>query len=161
MLSHSSFCIQRRGKTLKSVGKDKVSHETLSVNKDQQSIVRGQQFLRSLLPQNSNADVSSTNGPANAKTSLIGQIMDGLPLGRQGTNGQGQVDAADMMSQILRTPAFNNLLTGVAEQTGIGSSVDLSSMLEQCTQSPAVRNTLNDIAPVSYTHLTLPTKRIV
>ena len=146
MLNYSSFCIEGRGKTLKPVGKDKVSLEASSVNKDPQSIARGQQFLHSLLSQSSNADGSSTNGPANAQTSLIGQFMDGLPFGRQGSNGQGHVHAADMMSQILQSPVFNNLLTGVAEQTGIGSSADLRSMLEQCTQSPAVRNMLNDIA---------------
>lgn len=134
---------KRRSKTIKPTGKDKV---TIENNQNQQSIARGQQFLQSLLPQSSNVNGTHTDGSSNPQTSIIGKIMDNLPLGRQGHDGEGQVDAADMMSQILRTPAFNNLLTGVAEQTGIGSSNDLKTMLEQCTQSPAVRNTLNNIA---------------
>lgn len=136
---------KRQGKTEKPAGKDKASLETPSVNQNQQSIVRGQQFLHSLLSRSSDADGTSANDQSNPQTSITGQIADSLPSGRQGANGQGQVDVSDMMSQIFRTPAFSNLFAGVAEQTGIGSSDDLKSMLEQCAQNPAVRNTLNGI----------------
>lgn len=130
----------------KQVRMDQVPAGTLSVNQNQQSVARGQQFLQSLLSTSTSADEANTNHLSNPQASTNGHITDSLPLGRQGNNVQGQVDGADMMSQIFQSPGFSNLLTGFAEQTGIGSSENLRNMLEQCTQNPAVRNTLNGIA---------------
>lgn len=58
----------------------------------------------------------------------------------------GQVDLGNIMSQVLRSPPINNLLTGVSEQTGVVSPDGLRSMFEQLTQSPEMRNTVNQIA---------------
>ncbi|XP_020248301.1 large proline-rich protein BAG6 isoform X1 [Asparagus officinalis] len=136
---------KRRGKTAKTVGNDNVERETLPINQDPHSIARGQQLLQSLASQSSDGERANTNSTSSQQTSLVGQNMNTLPSQDQATNDHTQVDPADMMSLVLRTPAFSNILSGIAEQTGIGSSDDLRSMLEQCTQNPAIRNTLNNI----------------
>lgn len=55
----------------------------------------------------------------------------------------GQANVSNMISQVLQTPVFNNLLTNVAEQTGVSSPTDLRSMMEQCMRSPALRSALD------------------
>lgn len=53
---------------------------------------------------------------------------------------------ASVMSQVLQSPALNGLLSGVSEQTGVGSPDALRNMLQQFTQSPQMRNVVNQIA---------------
>ncbi|EXB88236.1 Large proline-rich protein BAG6 [Morus notabilis] len=72
------------------------------------------------------------------------KVRDGGPLGGQGS--VGQVDMANVMSQVLHSPALNGLLSGVSEQTGVGSPDALRNMLQEFTQSPQMRNVVNQIA---------------
>lgn len=71
----------------------------------------------------------STNGPSQGPSSA----------------GDGQIDVAGVMSQVLHSPALNGLLSGVSQQTGVGSPDVLRNMLQQFTQSPQMRNTVNQI----------------
>ncbi|RWR92402.1 large proline-rich protein bag6-B [Cinnamomum micranthum f. kanehirae] len=138
--------MQRRSKQVKSLGKDDGVGTSLPVtqNQNQESISRGQQVLQSLFSGGDNINRTDTNGQSVQMPPLIGQIMNGMPLGGQGANGQ--IDVANMMSQVLQSPAMNSLLAGVSEQAGVGSPAGLRSILEQLTQSPSMRNTLGQIA---------------
>jgi uncharacterized ubiquitin-like protein YukD len=62
------------------------------------------------------------------------------------SGGGGQIDPASIMSQVINAPALNGLLSGVSQQTGIGSPDALRSMLGQLSQSPMVMNTVNQLA---------------
>ncbi|KAI3787596.1 hypothetical protein L1987_42179 [Smallanthus sonchifolius] len=74
---------------------------------------------------------SSSIPPVNAHTSI--------PAG-------GQLDPAAIMNQVITSPALDSLLSGVSNQTGIGSPDVLRNMLGQLTQNPAMMNTVNQIA---------------
>lgn len=63
-----------------------------------------------------------------------------------GPGSDSQIDIGSSMSQVLQSPALNGLLTGLSEQTGVGSPDVLRNMLQQLTQSPQMRNTVNQIA---------------
>ncbi|KAF5740922.1 large proline-rich protein BAG6 isoform X2 [Tripterygium wilfordii] len=63
-----------------------------------------------------------------------------------GQGSHGQFDTAGAMSQILQSPALDGLLSGVSEQTGVGSPDVLRNMLQQLTQSPQIMSTVNQIA---------------
>ncbi|XP_020093452.1 large proline-rich protein bag6 isoform X1 [Ananas comosus] len=102
--------------------------ETSSVNQNQQSITRGQQIPRSLVSQS-----SDSNSPMNDQGSSIPTPSSTV----------GQANVSNMISRVLQTPVFNNLLTNVAEQTGVSSPTDLRSMMEQCMRSPALRSALD------------------
>ncbi|KVH95409.1 Ubiquitin [Cynara cardunculus var. scolymus] len=58
----------------------------------------------------------------------------------------GQLDPATIMNQVIANPALDGLLSGVSNQTGIGSPDMLRNMLGQLTQNPAMMNTVNQIA---------------
>ncbi|KAI3727602.1 hypothetical protein L6452_16220 [Arctium lappa] len=58
----------------------------------------------------------------------------------------GQLDPATIMNQVIANPALDGLLSGVSNQTGIGSPDVLRNMLGQLTQNPAMMNTVNQIA---------------
>ncbi|KAJ0975090.1 hypothetical protein J5N97_017055 [Dioscorea zingiberensis] len=134
---------KRRGKPAKPKVKEDVSHDITSISQNEGYIATAQQGLQSLASESSNTRPENAAGAMFPVPPFISQIMNNLPLSGQGANEQ--VDMGSMMSHILQSPGFNRLLTGVAEQAGVGSSADLKNMLEQCTQSPAVRNTLNQI----------------
>lgn len=138
--------MQRRSKQVKSLGKDDGVGTSLPVtqNQNQEPISRGQQVLQSLFSGGDNINRTDTNGQSVQMPPSIGQIMNAMPLGGQGANGQ--IDVANMMSQVLQSPAMNSLLEGVSEQAGVGSPAGLRSILEQLTQSPSMRNTLGQIA---------------
>lgn len=125
------------------MGKDRVSCDATSVNQNQESISRGQEILRSIVSRSSDVNRVNVNSPSTSLPSVLGQFVDGMSLGGQGS--QEQVDAGGMISHVLQSPVFNNLLANVAGQTGLGSPADLRSMMEQCTQSPAMRSALNNI----------------
>ncbi|KAI3693615.1 hypothetical protein L1987_76563 [Smallanthus sonchifolius] len=74
---------------------------------------------------------SSRVPPVNAPTSI--------PAG-------GQLDPAAIMNHVIASPALDGLLSGVSNQTGIGSPDVLRNMLGQLTQNPAMMNTVNQIA---------------
>lgn len=50
------------------------------------------------------------------------------------------------MSQVLQSPALNGLLSGVSQQTGVGSPDVFRNMLQQFTQSPAMMNAVSQMA---------------
>ncbi|KAF4366528.1 hypothetical protein F8388_012473 [Cannabis sativa] len=77
-------------------------------------------------------------------SSVVQLARDGEPLG--GVGSAGQDDLATVMSQVLQSPALNGMLSGVSEQTGVGSPDALRNMLQQFTQSPQMRNVVNQIA---------------
>ncbi|XP_008788002.2 ubiquitin-like domain-containing protein CIP73 isoform X1 [Phoenix dactylifera] len=134
---------KRRTRPAKPTKKDGISRDTPSADQNQQSVARGQQVLRSLVSQGSDTIGVNANGSSGPLSSVLGQVMNSMPLGEQGA--RQQVDAGDMMSHVLQSPAFGSLLTGVAERSGVGSPGDLRNMLEMCTQNPVIRNTMNDI----------------
>ncbi|KAH7663357.1 Ubiquitin-like protein [Dioscorea alata] len=134
---------KRRSKPAKPRVTEDASCDMASANQNQGSIATAQQGMQSLVSEGSSTSRENAAGSFFPMAPYISQIMNNLPLGEQGANGQ--VDMGSMMSSILQSPAFNRLLTGVAEQTGVGSTADLRNMLEQCTQTPAVRNALNQI----------------
>lgn len=134
---------KRRTRPAKPTKKDGISRDTPSVNQNEHSIARGQQFLHSLVSQSPDTNSVNANVSSSPLSNVLGQMMRSIPLGGQAA--RQQVDAGNMMSHVLQSPAFSSLLTSVADQTGVGSPADLRNMLELCTQSPAIRNTLNDI----------------
>ncbi|XP_057974336.1 uncharacterized protein LOC131162162 isoform X3 [Malania oleifera] len=115
------------------------------LNLNQQSTPSSQPLLQSLASHSSVANGTDSNDPSSGQVPpMLEQIMGGLPLGGQGPDGQ--FDAANVMSQVLHSPALNGLLAGVSEQTGVGSPGVFRNMLEQFTQSPVMRNAVNQIA---------------
>lgn len=130
---------------MKSQGKDGVG-TTLRVNQNQnqESLSRGQQVLQSLFSGEDSMNRADANGQSVQLPPLIHQIMNSIPLDGQGADGQ--IDVANMMSQVLQSPAMNSLLAGLSEEAGVGSPAGLRSILEQLTQSPSMRNTLGQIA---------------
>lgn len=108
------------------------------------------------LGQNNDGEVSSASSNQNQQTMITSQqLLQSLAsrssapnrMENMASRGQsGQVDLGNIMSQVLRSPPINNLLTGVSEQTGVVSPDGLRSMFEQLTQSPEMRNTVNQIA---------------
>lgn len=57
-----------------------------------------------------------------------------------------QLDAANAVSQVLQSPSLNGLLSGVSQQTGVGSPDVFRNMLQQLTQSPQIMNTVSQLA---------------
>lgn len=57
-----------------------------------------------------------------------------------------QLTPAAMMNEVIASPALDGLLSGVSNQTGIGSPDVLRNMLGQLTQNPAMMNTVSQIA---------------
>lgn len=100
-----------------------------SGNQDHQS-ASGHNVLQTLASHGTSMNQSNANGPSQVPTS----------------HGDGQIDVAGVMSQVLHSPALNGLLAGVSQQTGVGSPDVLRNMLQQFTQSPQMRNTVNHIA---------------
>lgn len=89
-------------------------------------------------------NTSNAHEPSSALGSTVGPTVDSRSL--HGLGSDGQIDLASSMSQVLQNPALNGLLTGLSEQTGVGSPDVLRNMLQQLTQSPQMRNTVNQIA---------------
>ncbi|KAL2503880.1 Ubiquitin-like superfamily protein [Abeliophyllum distichum] len=131
---------KRRGRLQRAQSKN--SDGATASNQGEQSRTVGQQVLQSLAS-------FSTRG--NANTPPLGQspqpprgVMESVPTEVQ--NADGQVDVASSMSHILQSPALDGLLTGVSQQTGVGSPDMLRNMLQQFTQNPAMRSTVNQLA---------------
>ncbi|KAF7829504.1 ubiquitin-like domain-containing protein CIP73 isoform X1 [Senna tora] len=100
-----------------------------SSNQNQQARTSGQHILQALASHGTSMNQRNANVPPQGSSSP----------------GDGQIDVAGVMSQVLHSPALNGLLAGVSQQTGVGSPNDLRNMLEQFTQSPQMRNTVNQI----------------
>ncbi|XP_059459775.1 ubiquitin-like domain-containing protein CIP73 isoform X2 [Corylus avellana] len=135
---------KRRGMQQKKVTGGDSGTTSASVDENQRIRTSGQQILQSLASHSS--AVSSMNANERSQGQLpsaVGQVMDSRPLGAQGSDGQ--IDMANLMSQVLQSPALNGLVTGVSEQTGVVSPDVFRNMLQQLTQSPQMRNTVNQI----------------
>lgn len=132
---------QRRGKLSKSQSKTGDGSFVTSGQTEQPGVV-GQQVLQSF------ASLARRN---NATVQFPGQTSHSTSGSRdssqaRGQNPDGQFDIATAMSQVLHNPALSGLLSGVSQQTGIGSPDALRNMLGQITQNPAMRNTVNQLA---------------
>lgn len=90
--------------------------------------------------QHNRSDVVSAGQLAGAG----GTAIPSVPV--EGLNAGDRDDTANVMSQVLSSPAMDGLLAGVSRQTGVGSPDVLRNMLGQLTQSPAMMNTVNQIA---------------
>uniref|UniRef100_A0A0E0LKY7 Large proline-rich protein BAG6 domain-containing protein n=1 Tax=Oryza punctata TaxID=4537 RepID=A0A0E0LKY7_ORYPU len=134
---------KRRSRTAKPPGSSSDTGEVVNssrISNSQDAVSMGQQVLQALASQNTNVSRSRVaDSPLPSNT----QFSGGMPPRRQG--GEGQVDFGSMISSVLNNPAFGNLLSNVAEQTGMGSAGDLRNMVEECAQSPAIMDTMNNI----------------
>ncbi|WCJ44324.1 Ubiquitin-like superfamily protein [Euphorbia peplus] len=109
------------------------------------SVTSSQQLLQSLASHLSGANSSSVNDAAAGQIPPSdGRNLQSGPFGQQ--NSASGLDAADMMSQVMQSPALNGLLAGVSGQNGVGSPNVLRDMLQQLTQNPQVMNTVGQIA---------------
>ncbi|CAK9187918.1 unnamed protein product [Ilex paraguariensis] len=109
---------------------------------DQDARTDGQKVLQSLASLASRRNANTP--PSGQLPHSAGGVLENMPSG--GRSAIGQFDASGVMSQVLHSPALNGLLSGVSQQTGVGSPDVLRNMLEQLTQSPAMMNTVNQIA---------------
>ncbi|GAA0147923.1 chaperone [Lithospermum erythrorhizon] len=116
----------------------KVQTKSGATSSQEQSRAVGQLVLQSLGNRQ-----SSENVPGGSVPSSTSSVVDCIPVGSQ---NNGQLDITNTMSQILQSPALGGLLTGVSQQTGLGSPDALRNMMGQLTQNPAMRNTVNQIA---------------
>lgn len=105
----------------------------------------GQQLLQSLLSHGSTSETTDVSTKRTESSPAMGQARDSNTSPREQVS-ESQFNAAGMMSQVLQSPALNGLLSGVSEQTGVGSPDVLRNMLQQFTQSPVMMNTVSRIA---------------
>lgn len=127
---------QRRNKPSKSPGN--IGSGSSAPSGQTEPVVVGQQVLQSLATRN-NPNIQPTGQVSHSSRESEGSSQT------RGQNSGGQFDAA-AMSEVLQSPALNSLLSGVSQQTGIGSPDALRNMLGQFTQNPAMRNTVNQLA---------------
>ncbi|CAM0948176.1 unnamed protein product [Alopecurus aequalis] len=115
--------------------------DTSSVARSQEAVLMGQQALQALVAKGTNA---SSSGMTNSRpASSTPQAAAGLPPRRPG--GEGQVDIGSMLSSVLNSPVFGNLMSNVAAQTGLESPGDVRNIMEDLTQNPAVMDTLSSM----------------
>uniref|UniRef100_A0A7N0V0D8 Uncharacterized protein n=1 Tax=Kalanchoe fedtschenkoi TaxID=63787 RepID=A0A7N0V0D8_KALFE len=92
----------------------------------------GLQAKKKMKQQKSQVKASDGESSSNARSSIEAP--------------RGQIDPANLMSQVIQSPALNGLLSGVSQQSGLGSPDVLRNMLTQFTQNPAMVNVVNQIA---------------
>ncbi|KAL6216316.1 hypothetical protein ACLB2K_009539 [Fragaria x ananassa] len=144
--SNSAFGLsnQRQGRQQKTPQENSDSGMTSSSSNQNQQVTSAQQLLQSLATRSAaGSRVSTIDTPARQAAPNVGQVRDGRSSGVQGPGGQ--VDMGSVMSQVLQSPALNGLLTGVSEQTGVGSPDALRNMLQNFTQSPQMMNAVSQI----------------
>ncbi|XP_057516007.1 ubiquitin-like domain-containing protein CIP73 [Amaranthus tricolor] len=115
-----------------------------SFDQGQQARISGQQILQSLASRSTSGVNNSTEHGTGQPQQGFRQSVEGLQSNAQGSDGQ--FDVTGMMSQLLESPALSGLLSGVAQQSGVGSPDVLRNMLQQFTQNPAMINTVNQLA---------------
>ncbi|KAI4317007.1 hypothetical protein L6164_024921 [Bauhinia variegata] len=120
---------KRRSRLQPPVSKGADGGSTSSVDQNQQARIGGQHILQALASHGSAVTQRNAEGPSQGSSA----------------SGDGQVDVAGVMSQVLHSPALNGLLAGVSQQTGVGSPDVFRNMLQQFTQSPQMRNSFNHI----------------
>ncbi|KAM5565255.1 ubiquitin-like domain-containing protein CIP73 [Rosa sericea] len=135
---------KRQGRQQKTLQKNGDGGTTSASSNQNQQVTSGQQLLQSLATRSTaGSRLSTSDTPARQTVPNVGQVRDGRSLGVQGPGGQ--VDMGSVMSQVLQSPALNGLLSGVSEQTGVGSPDALRNMLQNFTQSPQMMNAVNQI----------------
>ncbi|XP_042062960.1 ubiquitin-like domain-containing protein CIP73 [Salvia splendens] len=131
---------KRRGKQPPAQPKDIDGSHTDSQGKQARAV--GQHVLQSLASLSKSGNTNPS--PSVQTPNIASGVETSLPAARQNVDGPN--DLADAMSQILQGPALDGLLSGVSQQTGVGSPDMLRNMLQQFTQNPTMRNTVNQIA---------------
>jgi hypothetical protein len=101
----------------------------------------GQQALQALVSRSANASSGSAMNSQSASSTP--QVAAGMPPRRAG--GEGQVDIGSMLSSVLNSPVFGNLMSNVAAQTGLESPSDVRNIMEDLTQNSAVMDTLSSM----------------
>ncbi|PNT75321.1 hypothetical protein BRADI_1g30247v3 [Brachypodium distachyon] len=135
---------KRRSKISKPSGTSGDSSEPLntsSVPRSQEAVSAGQQILQALA--SSNADVRNGSVADTRPPSSMPQFAGGMPPRRPG--GEGQLDIGSMLSSVLNSPVFGNLMSNVAAQTGLESPADVRNIMEDLTQNPAMMDTISNI----------------
>lgn len=135
---------KRRSRVAKPSGTSSDSGEavnTSSVPRSQEAVLMGQQALQALVSRGAN--VSSDSVTTSQAPSSTPRSAPGMPLRRPG--GEGQVDIGSMLSSVLNSPMFGNLMSNVAAQTGTESPADVRNIMEDLTQNRAVMDTLSSM----------------
>lgn len=135
---------KRRSRVAKPSGTSSDSGEavnTSSVPRSQEAVLMGQQALQALVSRGAN--VSSGSVTTSQAPSSTPRSAAGMPLRRPG--GEGQVDIGSMLSSVLNSPMFGNLMSNVAAQTGTESPADVRNIMEDLTQNRAVMDTLSSM----------------
>ncbi|XP_056177115.1 ubiquitin-like domain-containing protein CIP73 isoform X3 [Syzygium oleosum] len=136
---------KRRGRQSKPPAKEDNGSSSAPLDQDQLIRTSGQQILQSLLSQGLSVNREEANNqPMGASAVASTQVTENSSQERQ--DPDSQVDMGGLMSQVLHSPALNGLLSGVSEQTGVGSPDALRNMMQQLTQSPVMMNAVNQIA---------------
>ncbi|PKI55163.1 hypothetical protein CRG98_024454 [Punica granatum] len=137
---------KKRAKQPKPQPKGGDGEPTSTVPEKTNAQTNGQQLLQSLLSRGPTAErtSASTLGTGFPSPATGQSTNSNASTGGQVSNSQ--LDVSGMMSQVLQSPALNGLLSGVSEQTGVGSPDVLRNMLQQLTQSPVMMNTVSRIA---------------
>ncbi|KAJ6736478.1 hypothetical protein OIU85_018648 [Salix viminalis] len=134
---------KRRTRQPKSIAGSADSETTNThLNQNPDTGIIGQQCLQSLAFHSSGTNRNIT--PPDPVAPSSGQVMEGRPP--INLSSDGQLDTASVVSQVLHSPVIDNLLTGLSEQTGVGSSNVFRNMLQQLTQNPQIMNTVSQIA---------------
>ncbi|KAM0864497.1 hypothetical protein ACQ4PT_043882 [Festuca glaucescens] len=115
--------------------------DTSSVTRSQEAVLMGQQALQALVSKSANASSGSATNSHSASSTP--QVAAGMPPRRPG--GEGQVDISSMLSSVLNSPVFGNLMSNVAAQTGLESPSDVRNIMEDLTQNSAVMDTLSSM----------------
>ncbi|XP_020532313.1 large proline-rich protein BAG6 isoform X2 [Amborella trichopoda] len=121
--------------------------ETSNANENQQSLIStGQSILQALATKGASntSRAADASGPSMSRPSVIGGQAPGNAAFRVQGSGE-QIDVASVMSDLIHSPAMENLLSRFSDQAGGVPVASLSNALEQLSQSPPMRNALNRI----------------
>ncbi|KAK3122315.1 hypothetical protein QOZ80_8BG0667960 [Eleusine coracana subsp. coracana] len=128
---------KRKSRTVKP-SESTAGTDSSSASESKDAVSVAQQFLQSVASQNTSASRNTTTNSAPPSST---PQPTRVPLRRQG--GEGSPDIGSMISGMLNSPVFGNLLSNVATQAG-GSRADLRSVMEGL-QSPALVDTISNI----------------
>ncbi|XP_068640648.1 uncharacterized protein [Aristolochia californica] len=143
-LGSGGLQLKRRSRLSKSQENVSGTDSSSSPNLTEESIARGQQVLRALISRGASNQNMSDCSQSAVQPFISDQFRESLPSDApNGGLGRRQVDAASLMSQVVASPAIDNLLSGVSQPAGFIPTGGLRGMLEQITESPSMRNAIN------------------
>ncbi|XP_068646488.1 ubiquitin-like domain-containing protein CIP73 isoform X2 [Aristolochia californica] len=146
-LGSGGLQLKRRSMQPKSQEQVSGTDSSSSANQTEQSIAQGQQVLQSLISRGASNQNRSSGSQSAVQPPISDQFRESLPSDAEGGDrGCKKIDAASLMSQVLASPAIDNLLSGVSQQAGFIPTGGLRGMLEQITESPSMRNAINQFA---------------